>query len=307
MEGMAQVTVQQSWHQGDAAFERSHPLPGYGRKAVWALLACRTARVGGHIQACPAGHVERVWDNSCRHRLCPQCAWRQVERWLTRQQVRLLACDHDHVSCTMPEELRGRWLGHVGVMTNVLLATVHETLDERLGEVPYRGAQPGSMAALPTWGQTLVLPPHLHGLVTGGGLTAEGQWRTGRHGVLLPARVVMALLRGKLLAAVDAAVPRGTLTLPDGMPLRHWVIWRNKLGRPKWNVDIRERSPHGPGVLTSVARDRRGGPLAHQRLGAGEQGVVTCRYRLNGEDSGGERTRQGCRRVAIAALIRRDL
>jgi hypothetical protein len=136
MEGMAQVTVQQIVPQGYAALERSHPLPGYVRKAVWALLACRTARLGGHIQACPEGHVERVWSNACRHRLCPQCAWLPVERWLTRQQVRLLACDQYPVSCTMPEERRGRWLGHVGVRTNVLCATVHERRDELLGEVP---------------------------------------------------------------------------------------------------------------------------------------------------------------------------
>src|SRR5262245_60295615 len=97
IQAMAQVTVQQILQAGYTAFERSHPLPGSVRKAVWALLACRTAVLGGHIQACPQGHVERVWHNSCRHRLCPQCAWLQVERWLARQKARLLACDHYHV------------------------------------------------------------------------------------------------------------------------------------------------------------------------------------------------------------------
>ena len=57
---------------------------------------------GGHVQACPEGHVERVWYNSCRHRMCPQCAWLQVERWLARQKARLLACEHYHVIFTMP-------------------------------------------------------------------------------------------------------------------------------------------------------------------------------------------------------------
>jgi hypothetical protein len=93
---MAQVTIQQILQRGYAGCEEHHLLPAYVRKAVWALLACRTARLGGHIQACPEGHVERVWYNSCRHRLCPQCAWLQVERWLGRQRVRLLACDHYH-------------------------------------------------------------------------------------------------------------------------------------------------------------------------------------------------------------------
>jgi Transposase zinc-binding domain/Putative transposase len=171
---MARVTIQQIFREGYAAFERSHPLPGYVRKAVWALLACRTARLGGHIQACPEGHVERVWYNSCRHRLCPQCAWLQVERWLGSQKARLLACDHYHVIFTLPDELRGLWLANVRAMTTLLFATVHETLDDLLGDAQYLGACPGLIAALHTWSQTLVLHPHLHCLVTGRGLTGAG-------------------------------------------------------------------------------------------------------------------------------------
>ena len=166
---MAQVTVQQILHQGYTAFAQSHPLPAFVRKAVWALMACRTARLGGHIQACPEGHVERVWYNSCRHRRCPQCAWLQVERWLTRQKARLLACDHDHVILTRPAELRGLWLTNVRVMTQLFFATVRATLDALLGDVHYLGAQPGFIVALHTWSQTLVLHPQLHCLVTGVG------------------------------------------------------------------------------------------------------------------------------------------
>jgi Transposase zinc-binding domain len=127
MKAMAQVTVQQILQEGDTAFERSHPLPGDVRKAVWALLACRTAVWGGHIQACPEGHVERVWDHSCRHRLCPQCSWLQMERWLARQQARLLACAHDHVMCTIPSARHDLWLANVAVMTTLLCARVRDT------------------------------------------------------------------------------------------------------------------------------------------------------------------------------------
>lgn len=213
---MAGVTLQQILQQGYAAFERCHPLPDYVRKAAWALLVCRTAVLGGHIQACPEGHVERVWYNSCRHRLCPQCAWLQVERWLDRQKARLLACDHYHVIFTIPEELHGLWLANVRAMTNLLFAAVRETLAELLRDKQYLGAQAGIIAALHTWSQTLVLHPHLHCLVSGGGLTEEGQWRPVRNGFLLPVRVVMAVFRGKLLAALRQGVAHGQLTLPAG-------------------------------------------------------------------------------------------
>ena len=103
------------------------PLPSYVRRAVQAILACRTARLGGHVQACPEGQVARIWDNSCRHRMCPPCAWLQVERWLIKQTARLLACEHDQVMFTMPSELPGLWLANVAVMTTLLLASVRDT------------------------------------------------------------------------------------------------------------------------------------------------------------------------------------
>jgi hypothetical protein len=153
---VAGLTIQQILQEGYAAFEQSHPLPGYVRKAVWALLACRTAVLGGHVQRCPDGHFERVWYNSCRHRLCPPCHWLQIERWLATQKARLLACDHDHAIFTMPDELRGLWFVNVKPMTDLLLATVRETRYELLGDATYLGARPGLIATMHTWSQTLV-------------------------------------------------------------------------------------------------------------------------------------------------------
>jgi hypothetical protein len=94
---------------------------------------------------------------------------------------------------------------------------VRDTLLELLGDPQYLGATPGIMATLHTWSQTLLLPPHLHGLVTGGGLSRTGHWVAVRNGFLLPSRVVMALFRGKLLAAIDTAVREGQLILPGGL------------------------------------------------------------------------------------------
>lgn len=94
--------------------------------------------------------------------------------------------------------------------TSVLFAAVRETLFELLGEQTYLGARPGMMAARHTWGQTLVLHPHLHGLVTGGGLTPEGHWGAVRNGYLLPGRGGMAVFRGQLLDALRRTFIVGT-------------------------------------------------------------------------------------------------
>jgi hypothetical protein len=255
---------------------------------VGAILACRTAQLGGHLQACPDGHLERVWYHSCRHRMCPPCAWLQIERWLARQQARLWACDHSHVICTIPPELNDLWLANVAVMTQLLCASVHDTLCELLGDSKYLGARAGIIATLHTWTQTLLLHPHLHCLVTGGGLTAAGQWVAVSNGFLLPMRVVMALVRGKLLAAMRQGVAHGTLKPPEGKSRQQVENLLNQLGRTKWHVHIRERYPHGQGGLVYRARYLRGGPLANRRLLACDGAQVIFQYEERAKGPGGQ-------------------
>src|SRR5262249_55083823 len=105
------------------------------------------------------------------------------------QQARLLACDHYHVIFTLPHDLNPLWLANVQMMTTLLFQAVRDTLCTLLADSKYLGAQPGILTALHTWSQTLVLHPHLHCLVPGGGLTPDGRWQAVRNGFLLPARV----------------------------------------------------------------------------------------------------------------------
>jgi Putative transposase/Transposase zinc-binding domain len=288
---MALVTLQTIFQDAFPAYEQTHPLPPHVRKAAHAIRQCRTAALGGHIQACPDGHVARIWYNSCRHRACPQCAYLQTERWLARQQARLLACDHYHVIFTLPHDLNPLWLANVSVMTTLLFQAVHDTLRTLLAAPKYLGAQPGILAALHTWSQPLMLHPHVHCLVTGGGRTAEGQWQAVRHGFLLPVRVVMAVFRGKLLAAIRQALARAALGLPEGMQPQQLLNLLHRLGHPrktKWHVHIRERYRHGAGVVTYLARYLRGGPIKNARLVAwdGERVTFTCRPRQEEADGG---------------------
>lgn len=249
---MGLCTLQAIFCQHYPAYEQTHPLPTHVRKAARAIMQCRTAALGGHVQACPEGHFMRGWYNSCRHRSCPQCAYRQIERWLARQQARLLAWDHYHVIFTLPHDLNVLWLANVEVLSRLLFPAARETLFALRGDAQYLGAQPGVIAVLHTWSQTLVLHPHLHCLVTGGGLSPQGQWVAVRNGFLLPARVVMAVFRGKMGAGRRRAWERAALALPEGMRAQQRVNLLNRLGHPRkppWNVRIMERYTHGAGVV----------------------------------------------------------
>src|SRR5262244_2415787 len=285
---MALVTLQTIFQDAFPAYEQTHPLPTHVRRAARAVMQCRTAILGGHVQPCPDGHMARVWYNSCRHRACPQCAYLQTEWWLAVQQARLLACDHYHVIFTLPHDLNPLWLANVPVMTTLLFQAVRDTLGTLLAAPKYLGAQPGILAALHTWSQTLVLHPHVHCLVTGGGLTAVGDWKAVRNGFLLPARVVMAVFRGKMLAAIRHALACGALTLPEPMGPQQVLNRLNRLGHPrktKWNVRIMERYRHGAGVVTYLARSLRGGPIKNSRLVAYDGDRVTFTYRARQEEA----------------------
>jgi hypothetical protein len=171
-------------------------------------------------------------------------------------------------------------------MTSLLFQAVRDTLGTLLADPKYLGAQPGIIAALHTWSQTLLLHPHLHCLITGGGLTPAGQWRAVRNGFLLPARVVMAVFRGKMVDAIRRTLVRGELALPEPMGPQQVRNLLHRLGHPrktKWNVRIMERYRHGAGVVTYLARYLRGGPIKNARLLAFDGARVTFLHRTRQE------------------------
>jgi hypothetical protein len=297
---MGVLTLQEIFCLGYPAYERTHALPSHVRHAARAIMQCRTAALGGHLQACPDSHVSRIWSNSCRHRSCPQCALLQTERWLTLQRARLLACDHSHVSFTLPHDLKALWLANVSVLSTLVFQAGRATLVDLLAAPTSLGAQPGIIAALHPWSQTLVRHPHVHCFVTGGGLQPLGQWVAVRNGLLLPARGVMAVFRGKRLDALRRALARETLTLPETLRPHQLVTLLTRLGHPtktRGHVRIMERSRHGAGVVTYRARDLRGGPLKHARLVACDGAWVTFGYRARQEEADGGQA--GPQRMAL--------
>ena len=304
---MALVTLHTIFPAAYPAYEQTHPLPGHVRRAARAIMQCRTAALGGHGQSCPDGHTARIWYHACRHRSCPQWAFLQTERWLVLQQTRLLAGDYSHVIFTLPHDLNPLWLANGPVMSPLLFHAARATLGTLLGEPKYLGAQPGIIAARHTWSQPLVLPPHLHGRVTGGGLSPAGHWMAVRHGFLLPMRVVMAVFRGKRLATIRQAVACGEVVRPEAMRPQPCCHLLKRLGHPaktRWNVRIMERYPHGAGVLTYLARSLRGGPIKKSRLLALDGARVTCRYRTRASGTTAASSRMT---LPVADLLQRVL
>lgn len=269
-----------------AKLSESHRMPLHMHRAAWQLGACRTSAMGGHIQGCPEGHASRVVFHSCKHRLCPQCNALPTERWLLKMRSRLIDCAHHHVIFTIPHQLHDLWRYNRQWMMQTLFNSVADTLKTLCQDPKYLDSMPGFILALHTWGRSLQLHPHLHCLITDGGMKND-EWCRPRGSCFLPARVVMALFRGKLLAALRAALEDGTLRLPPDLSIERCRSLLNKLGREKWNVRLQERYDHGQGVLIYLARYVRGGPLKNTQLSQVSDQHITFRYRSHRETEKG--------------------
>lgn len=259
-------------------YARRHRLPAYLHRAAYWIARCRTAELGGHVRRCPEGHVERAFYNSCHQRFCPQCQALATEQWLAQQKARLIACAHHHLIFTIPHELNSLWCWNRGPMAKLLFGAVREVLTELLADPRYLGATPAYLTALHTWGRSLSLHPHLHVLAADGGLAADGTWVSPRRSHFLPARVLMLVFRGKLLAALRDAIEGRRLRLPADASRARLHTLLNRLGRKKWNVHIRARYAHGAGLTAYLARYLRGGPLKNTQLLPADEGAVRFRY-----------------------------
>ena len=283
-------TIQQILQDHFEELSRSHSLSAPQCKAAWALRKCRTAALGGHVQRCPNGHVERVWYNSCRNRACPQCNGLARERWLQRTQARLIECAHWHVIFTIPHQLNVLWRLNTPAMMDVLFGAARDTLLELLAHPRHLGAQPGIQLALHTWTRALDLHPHIHALVTDGGMRDDA-WVTPRRSHFLPATVVMLLFRGKLLDALRRLYRHGELRVPDAMSPERFASLLNRLGRKvRWNVRVCERYAHGRGLSLYLARYVKGGPFNNTQIVHASPSEVLFRYTPHTEPGSLERS-----------------
>jgi len=301
---MASV-IQRIFREHFDGYRRGQSLPARILKAAQAIRACRTAALGGHVQTCPAGHVERVWYNSCRHRACPLCAFVRVSEWIQQQLARLPACDYYHVVFTLPSELNRFWEADRQAVTNLFFRTAWEALEELLGDAKYLGALPGAIATFQSWGQNLWVHPHVHLLVTGGGLDADGQWVKAKAAFLLPSRVLSAKFRGKFLALFRRAVERAELALPAGCSEAQARSLCNKLGRRKWHVQIMPPYAHGRGVLTYLGRYVRGGPISDRRIAGYDGQTVQIRCKDYAGAPAGEAPVRRTVRLTAAEFLER--
>jgi Putative transposase/Transposase zinc-binding domain len=197
-------------------------LPSHAR-ALRDLTACRTEVLGGHLAQCDqCGHRHYAY-HSCRNRSCPKCHTADRERWLEKRRTELLPIPYFHVVFTLPAALRNLVSRHQKQLYAVLFQAAAQALLSLSADPRYVGGQIGILSVLHTWTRQLGRHPHVHCLVTGGGLTAEGDWVTARKRYLVPVVALSPLFRARFMALARKALPEETF--PDTLWEKDWVVY----------------------------------------------------------------------------------
>ena len=183
------------------------------RRVLDDLARCRTAALGGHVEACDQCGHQRIAYNSCRNRHCPKCQGTAAAQWLDARAAELLPVEYFHVVFTVPELIGPIALQNPRVVYGILFRAATETLLQIAADPKHLGAEIGILAVLHTWGQNLQHHPHVHCVVPGGGLSPDGsRWIACRPGFFLPVRVLSRVFRGKFLALLRNAFDHGQLS-----------------------------------------------------------------------------------------------
>jgi hypothetical protein len=243
-------------------------------RVVRDIINCRTPLLGGHLQVCDQCGREKPFYNSCRNRHCPKCQSLEQARWVEAQQQQLLPVPYFHLVFTVPTALHPLFLadrrGGYALLFEAAIGALHAVCQRRLG------ATPGTIAVLHTWSQTLLFHPHLHCIVTGGGLNAaRDRWITARPGFLVPVRALSKVFRGKLLDLLDRSLKQKSAAVGPDLGQR---LLRQAAAK-QWVVYSKAPMAGPAQVLAYLGRYTHRIAIGNERLVALENGRVTFRYR----------------------------
>jgi hypothetical protein len=253
-------------------------------KVMSAIEHCRTPLLGGHVEQCDAcGHIQIAY-NSCRNRHCPKCQGAAAQQWLAAREADLLPVEYYHVVFTLPAAIADIAYHNKRVVYGLLMQVAAETLLTIAADPEHLGARIGLTAVLHTWGSAMTHHPHVHCIVTGGGLSRDGErWVACRPGFFLPVRVLSRLFRRRFLEQLGAAHRAGDvaffgehayLAAPEA-----FTAWLAPLRRQEWVVYAKAPFAGPEAVLAYLSRYTHRVAIANRRLIADDDQGITFTWK----------------------------
>lgn len=246
------------------AYLASHALPRGAAKVWRAILACRTAALGGHVESCVDCGMRRHVYHSCRNRHCPRCQTRAKEAWLAARRREVLPVPYFHLVFTLPHTLNGLIGAAPRRLYENLFAAASATLTEFAGSPRHLGGMPAFSLVLHTWKQDLGRHVHVHALVAGGALSDAGNWIRPKKGFLFPVRALSTVFRGKFIAGLDALRRQGHL--PDLLDASAWQRLKQDLYAHDWVVYVKQPLGGPQAVLDYLGRYTHRVAISNERI-----------------------------------------
>src|SRR4051812_35142133 len=256
-----------------------------------AIEQCRTAALGGHLEACEdCGHW-RIAYNSCRNRHCPKCQGAAARTWLAKREADLLQVGYFHVVFTLPAEVADIAFQNKGAVYDLLFRTASETMLTIAADPKHLGARIGITAVLHTWGSALTHHPHVHMIVPGGGIAPDGsRWISSRPAFLLPMRVLGKLFRHLFLTRLIALHEAGRLAFFGSMaqPADRRAFMRRlaPVRKKRWVIYAKAPFTGPEAVLAYLSRYTHRVAISNRRLLAFDESGVSFRYKDYRRDDG---------------------
>ncbi len=264
------------------AYLAAHALSRAQAKAWRAIVACRTEALGGHVERCDSCTATRQVYHSCCNRHCPKCQTRAKEQWIAAREREVLPVPYFHLVFTLPHALNPLASVHARALYEALFESVSATLTEFGANARWLGGTLAFTLMLHTWAQNLTRHLHVHALVAGGALSANGRWVASRHGFLFPVKALSRVFRGKFIAAIEQPCAQGRF----GKVTHLTPAWRemiSELYRHDWVVYAKQPLGGPAQVLDYLARYTHRVAISNERILGLDQGRVVFRVRAGSE------------------------
>jgi len=299
--GLAQVLL-----RFGPAYLADHALTAAQARAWRAITACRTAALGGYLERCDGCGAARQIYHSCRNRHCPVCQTRAKEAWLAARQRELLPVPYFHLVFTLPHVLHVLLGQHARLIYALLFDAAAATLREFAADPRHLGGASAFTLVLHTWKQDLGRHVHVHALIAGGALTADGDWVAPRRGFLFPVKALSRVFRGKFVAALEDQRAHGRLRDDAALTATLWAQLRQALYAHDWVVYAKQPLGGPAQVLAYLGRYTHRVAISNERIQSISQTEVAFRVRVNGT-AGQTRARKRTLQLAGPMFIARFL
>jgi hypothetical protein len=252
-------------------------------KAINAIENCRTSKLGYHSLVCDNCGHEEISYNSCRNRHCPKCQQTKQEEWIDRIKSQVLPVRHFHVVFTLPEQLRPLAYINQDIIYSIFFKAASNTLKQVALNPEFLGAEPAFLAILHTWGQNLSYHPHLHIIVSGGGLDPDGmEWKHSARNFFVPVKALSKVFRAKFITLLKKEYSNNFLKIPDikkDVDYNNFNKLKSLLYSFNWNVFTKKAFKSSGQVIEYLGRYTHRVAISNSRILSLNKGKVKFKYK----------------------------